>query len=298
MVPAPFNVLALPYGLLKGLLSLSSFGGLHSYAPLGEQHKRESTSKEVDLDLTYTKWNGHNPLVIKAPGLQWKLVEEGAMPEGSIRIDNKELKDALVEWHMSAWQSALDVPHEFTPEQLAAFRVELPLGSYVALDMVFRGTHNAEGREERGTVWAIPLKTMGTASAGTGDEGEASGALTLDDKVLEFINDPANEEEQEGMHRKQLRKAVGNVASELVELKASLRTLVADKGLGLAAPTKAGAASLRKSSASLTELAVLEERLSLVVTHQLQAKKDQEDQFQALDAKLQKLMKALVREGP
>jgi ribosomal protein S15P/S13E len=97
------------------------------------------------------------------------------------------------------------------------------------------------------------------------------------------------------MHRKQQRKAVGAVRAELVEMKASLRALVADKGLGVAAPAKAGAAAFPKStSASPTELAVLAERLSLVATHQRQAKKDQEDQFQALDAKLEKLMKALV----
>ena len=60
---------------------------------------------------------------------------------------------------------------------------------------------------------------------------EEEKTLTLEEEVLEFLADPANEEEQEGMARKQLRQTVGAVHTKVDTMKSDVKAeLQAMKG--------------------------------------------------------------------
>jgi len=71
-------------------------------------------------------------------------------------------------------------------------------------------------------VWpkANPLGRKATlkkdeTTVGDDDGDDDEHQQTLTDKVLESLSDPANEEEQEGMHRRQLRKSIGELRTEM-----------------------------------------------------------------------------------
>ena len=92
-----------------------------------------------------------------------------------------------------------------------------PTGTKLLLYKAFMEANPLELKEEAST----------SAAAGEDEDKDKDGApKTLVDKLLAFMGNPENEEEQEGKHRRQLRKSIGEVKQNVGKVEAQVETKV------------------------------------------------------------------------
>jgi len=93
----------------------------------------------------------------------------------------------------------------------------------------------------------------GETTVGDDDCDDDEHQQRLTEKVLEFLSDPANEEEQEGMHRRQLRKSIGQLRKEMGQEMRKQSTKLTEQSTKLAEQNAELKTEMGKQSAKTAE---------------------------------------------